>query len=210
MKKIRYLIWDFDGTLQDTYPAIARAVNLALEQFHKAASLERIIELASVSLNYCIAKLAKEYHIDEQELDAVLEEIYKTVRPVEQVPFEYTKEICQHIIDSGGSNYIVTHRRTTSLIHLLELHTIKQYFQDIVAGDAGFPKKPDPAAFNYIIQKHKLAKEEVLVIGDRDLDILAAQQAGLVSCLFRGAFDTVSPTHSIDNFAELYELLRKL
>jgi beta-phosphoglucomutase-like phosphatase (HAD superfamily) len=48
----RCIIWDFDGTLVDTYPEIARTINQALATFDKTACLERITELSSVSLDF--------------------------------------------------------------------------------------------------------------------------------------------------------------
>ncbi len=48
------IIWDFDGTLVDTYPAIARAVNTALAAYGKQADLPRVVELTSISLDHCI------------------------------------------------------------------------------------------------------------------------------------------------------------
>lgn len=207
MHNIRYIIWDFDGTLHDTYPPIARAVNSALAHFGHVASLDRVIELTSLSLDYCIAELAKDYHIDQYMLDTVFTETYKAVSPQEQGPFDHVQDVCQYVLERGGANYLVTHRQTPSLFHLLELHAMHHYFADIIAGDAGFPKKPDPAAFNHLLQKHTLPKKEVLVIGDRDIDILAAHHAGVASCLFRGTCTTIRPTYAINHFLTLYQLL---
>ena len=207
MQPIRHLIWDFDGTLHDTYPAIARAVNQALARFGRTATLARIIDLASVSLTWCVAELAEEHGIDPAALAAAFAETYARVEPAAQGPFPGTRAICQHILDRGGANVIVTHRRTASLEHLLAIHDMRRYFRDIVAGDAGFPKKPDPAAFRHLIARHGLVAEEVLVIGDRDLDIRAAQRAGLRSCWFRGAGAAVQPTYVVHDYADLYGLL---
>ena len=45
-----------------------------------------------------------------------------------------------------------------------------------------FPKKPDPASLNEIIKIFNVKKEECLFIGDSEVDIKTAQNAG-VSCL---------------------------
>lgn len=42
------ILWDFDGTICDTYPGIARAVNQSLDRFGASARLEQIIELVAV------------------------------------------------------------------------------------------------------------------------------------------------------------------
>src|SRR4051812_10609083 len=64
------VIWDFDGTLVDTYPAIARAVNRALATFGRDASLARVIELSSICLDLCIKTLAADNDLHPDVLDA--------------------------------------------------------------------------------------------------------------------------------------------
>jgi histidinol phosphatase-like enzyme len=45
-----------------------------------------------------------------------------------------------------------------------------------LAADA-YPRKPDPAAFNAIIERHGLVRDETMAIGDRDIDVLAGRSA---------------------------------
>ena len=47
----RNIIWDVDGTLFDTYPAIAKAFRAALNDAGKDAALDWIEELAKISLS---------------------------------------------------------------------------------------------------------------------------------------------------------------
>jgi beta-phosphoglucomutase-like phosphatase (HAD superfamily) len=47
---IQHLIWDVDGTLFDTYPAIARALQAALTDMGVAAPLDWILSLAQVTM----------------------------------------------------------------------------------------------------------------------------------------------------------------
>jgi phosphoglycolate phosphatase-like HAD superfamily hydrolase len=145
----RYIIWDFDGTLLDTYPEIARAVNQALASFGKAASLGRIIELSSISLDFCISELSKEFALSKEALDQQFINCYKTVDLQKQRPFPYVVEVCKKIRELGGQNFIVTHRRRASLNELLSTHDMHVYFTDVVAGDDGFAHKPDPSAMRF-------------------------------------------------------------
>jgi HAD superfamily hydrolase (TIGR01509 family) len=201
------IIWDFDGTLVDTYPAIARAVNLALAAFGASAALERIIELSSISLDHCMRELAQEHGLAEAALDAEFERAYPTVTPEQQQPFPDVVAVCRAIQQRGGRNFIVTHRRRASLDRLLATHQMAAYFTDIVAADDGFPRKPDPSALLYLVQRHAIEPHSALVIGDRELDILAGQRAGLKTCLFRGSFPGLSPDLRIESYQELLQLL---
>jgi phosphoglycolate phosphatase-like HAD superfamily hydrolase len=76
-----------------------------------------------------------------------------------------------------------------------------------VAGDDGFPRKPDPAAMRYLLERHHLSVNRVLVIGDRPIDILAGQSVGARTCLFRAAFPDVLPDLTIKDFDELLRFI---
>jgi phosphoglycolate phosphatase-like HAD superfamily hydrolase len=201
------IIWDFDGTLCDTYPEIARTVNEALAVFGKTASLDRVVGLSSISLAFCITELSQEFALSREALNEAFERSYETVNPEDQKPFLGVLEVCKKVQILGGQNFIVTHRREKSLSVLLATHDIHSYFTDIVAGDDGFPKKPDPAAMLHLIRKHRLEPANVLVIGDRPIDILAGQSVGAKTCLFGASFPGVVPDFRIDAFSELLALL---
>lgn len=92
---IKAIIWDFDGTLVDTYPEVARIVNAALSTFGKSASLERIIELSSISLDFCISELSTQFAISKDALDEQFVVCYETVNVEEQRPFLHVIEVCK-------------------------------------------------------------------------------------------------------------------
>jgi HAD superfamily hydrolase (TIGR01509 family) len=201
------VIWDFDGTLVDTYPAIARAVSLALATFGANTPLERIIDLSSISLDHCMREIAQEHGLADADVIAEFERAYPTVTPEEQQPFPDVIAVCRAIQQRGGRNFIVTHRRRASLDRLLAAHQMAAYFTDIVAADDGFPRKPDPSALLHLIQRHAIEPRSAVVVGDRELDILAGQRAGLQTCLFRGSFPDLSPDLRIESYQELLKLL---
>ena len=55
------------------------------------------------------------------------------------------------------------------------------YFKEIVTIDNGFPRKPHPASYEYLHQKYDLD----LIIGDRELNILAGKNLNIKTCLFQ-------------------------
>jgi phosphoglycolate phosphatase-like HAD superfamily hydrolase len=204
---LKAVLWDFDGTICDTYPAIARAVNAALATFGASASLERIIALASVSLDRCIRTLAEDHAIPYAQLDAAFSVAYQQVRPIDQPPFPGVGDLCRDLAQAGVLNFIVTHRRRASLQILLDTHELRSYFTAIVAADDGFPRKPAPDAILQLLRIYHIAPGEALLIGDRDLDICAGQAAGVPTCLFGTLVPDLSPTRTIATFAELADII---
>jgi len=206
---IRYLIWDVDGTLLDTYPAITEAYGRALRDFGATASPDWIVTLARQSLGHCTATLAQEFGLDPDELGGRFQVHYAALPPAAQPPFPGVADVCAYVCSIGGANFIFTHRGRKSLLALLAAHDLTGYFTDCVTHDDGYPKKPDPAGFEALIQRHALERAETLAIGDRDIDVLAGQAAGVHTCLFGGAATTVAADYSITDYVQLYCLLRK-
>ena len=106
----RNIIWDVDGTLFDTYPAIARAFQAGLHDLGKEAALDWVAGLARISLSQCVTTLAGHYHLEEDTLGEAFEKYYDQVTPEQQPPFPGVIAICAYICGMGGKNVIVTHR----------------------------------------------------------------------------------------------------
>lgn len=53
------------------------------------------------------------------------------------------------------------------------------YFWPLVSSDSVVKLKPDPEGVNLILSKTKVLKEQVLIIGDLTVDILAGKAAGI-------------------------------
>ena len=203
----RAVIWDFDGTICDTYPAIAGAINTALACFGVATSLEYVVALASTSLDYCVHTLATEYRIPYVQLDAVFRQTYQQIHLRDQPPFPGLTDLCTRLVAVGVKQFIVTHRRRESLLRLLSTHKLDSYFTHIIAADDGFPRKPAPDAMTHVLTTYAIDPADALVIGDRDVDILAGQAAGMPTCLFRATFPEITPTRTIWNYAELMDIV---
>jgi phosphoglycolate phosphatase-like HAD superfamily hydrolase len=203
----RNIIWDVDGTLFDTYPAIAQSFKAALNDVGKDASLDWIARLARKSLDECVRTLAGTFELDARQLGQVFGRHYGAVEPEAQSPFPGVVAVCKYVCAMGGKNVIVTHRGRRRTAELLAANHVSQYFAGCLARDDGYPKKPHPAVFEAALTLHNLRPGETMAVGDREIDILAGQAAGLFSCLFGGQAEDVRADLTVANFDELYEFL---
>lgn len=206
--RFKYLIWDFDGTLFDTYPVLNRSIRRALAEFGIEGDARQIAAMLSDTLSDTVDALVLEHGLDPEALVARVRHHQAEASLGERPPFPGVIRACRRFIEAGGTNYIHTHRDTESLMDYLNYQGVADLFADCVTRDAGYPRKPDPAGFTALVEKHALPKAAVLAVGDRDLDVLGAHAAGLAACLFRAEPGPgVAPEYVIHDFAELEKIL---
>ena len=178
-----YVIWDFGGTLFDTYPAATRVFKEVLSKFGVTAKEEEILEKLKESTFKAATYFSNKYRLKE----GLIEKFYTIenhLEPDKQPPFKSAREVCLQINRNGGNNFLFSHRSNYSMTKLLSYYKMVDLFSEIVSSDNGFARKPDPQAIMYIIDKYDLDHEKVITIGDREIDIESGRRAGIATCLF--------------------------
>lgn len=202
----KHIIWDFDGTLFDTYPAMASAYQKTLEHFGITESYEKIMSLMKMSMGHLF-----DYHKKKYGLDKAFKSQYLIIRKdIEQQlvkPYGGIKEICKQI-NIDGHNYVYTHRGE-STYEFMNRYEMTGDFTEIVTCENQFKRKPDPEGLLYLIDKYDIKKEEAIMIGDRELDLLAAKNAGIDACYFNNedAASLDSADFTFLEIDELYEII---
>jgi HAD superfamily hydrolase (TIGR01509 family) len=204
---IRNIIWDVDGTLFDTYPAIVGAFSMALRDLGSDAPPATIHELALVSLDHCVSVLAGDHGLSSSALEDAFSARYAECAASDSPPFPGVADVCRYVRAIGGSNVIVTHRRRASTEVLLAANDMRDQFAGIVTAEEGHPRKPDPAMFELALVDHGLARAETMSIGDRALDVDAAQAAGLFSCLYGSRLDAAHADLIVEGYDHLLRYL---
>ncbi|MBW1626970.1 HAD-IA family hydrolase [Enterococcus faecium] len=173
-------IWDFDGTLFDTYPAMVDGAWQALKDFGISMDKKEIyFKMKKYSTSYLINEL----NLNAREFNELFHRYEKESTEVSR-PFPETKQVLEMLKDNGGRHFILTHRLTESTWGLLKEHRLAHLIEEVVGIDQDFPRKPDPASLNYLIDTFHLERTDTMMIGDRRLDIEAGKNAGVATCLY--------------------------
>lgn len=202
----KHIIWDFDGTLFDSYPAMGSAFKSLLEEQGIDEPLDEILKYMKVSMAHAIRHYEEKYHISSDFIDR-----YGKKRKEIEIsicrPFSGIEELCKYIHTSGKNNYLYTHRGESSII-FLKKYGLYGYFTDFITSQNDFERKPSPDAINYLVNKYKMLHGEALMVGDRDLDILSAKNAGIHSCYFNDEGEKSNiADYTINKFEELYSII---
>ena len=178
----KHILWDFDGTLFDTYPALARALHQALEIHGVSADVQEIYGRMRVTVGAALSYYEKEYALPPE-----YRETYRALRDQWEeklaAPYPGIPELLRELKAAGRGNYIFTHRGA-SLHGLLEKHGLADCFRECVTSENGFPIKPDPAGIAYLMEKYAMNPEESIMIGDRALDVQAGLNAGIAGLAY--------------------------
>jgi HAD superfamily hydrolase (TIGR01549 family) len=183
------ILWDFDGTLFDTYPAYTKVLSSVLGE---AIDKEDIYRKLKVSYSHAI-----EYYDVSIDNEAEIKGRIKKLLPKDLKPFDHVEEILEY----ATKNVIMTHKHREGVLAILQHYGWEKYFADIVTIDDGFPRKPDPSAYKHLHTRHGID----LVIGDRDLDLLPAKELGISTCMYQGK-SSIADYH-LQNYADFLSIL---
>ena len=200
------IIWDFDGTLFNTYPAMCRDLQAVMEGLGVHASLEDLLPRFTTSRETVLAWCGEQAGMTAHEVDQIYRAWVTEHGQPEAYPFPHVRSILERFQAAGGRNFVFTHR-SGSVHDYLAGADLTKYFTDVVSAGTTYARKPAPAGNLHIIETHGLDKARTLAVGDRELDVLAAKNAGIHACLFSPEHRETAADHRIRDFTELDALL---
>ena len=199
------LIWDFDGTLFDTYPLMARCLQRALLDEGVPADLAEIRRQMAVSLGTAFA------HFSAGE--AVIARYKRYVEqsgPRAVAPFPGAEDVCARVVQQGGHNHLFTHRGASARWYLRE-SGLDRWFTCVVTDEDRLPRKPAPDGVLRILERSGQPRESFVMIGDREIDILAAHAAGIRACRFAPQAEEVSTEaeYRLREYREFFDVVKE-
>lgn len=182
----RLVMFDLDGTLVDSVPDLAAAVDRALLALGRApAGIERVRDWvgngARVLVRRALAGGLVHEHIAEQEAERALQLFMSAYAESHTLTRVYpgVSATLDWLHEQAVPMAIVTNKPQRFVMPLLEEKGLGGYFRWIVGGDSLPQQKPDPAALLHVLAQAGVPGEQALFIGDSRNDVLAAKAAGV-------------------------------
>lgn len=185
----RLVMFDLDGTLVDSVPDLAAAVDDMLQQLGRPpAGVERVRQWvgngALVLVRRALAGGLEHAAVDAGAAEAALTlfmEAYARAHG-HTVRYPGVLECLDALRAAGVLLALITNKPQRFIAPLLQEQQLEGYFGWIIGGDTLPQQKPDPAALLYVMQQAGVTAQSSLFVGDSRNDVLAARAAG-VSCV---------------------------
>jgi phosphoglycolate phosphatase len=188
---VKALVFDLDGTLIDSKQDLVRSVNATLREMGRAALPDDLVAsyvgsgapvlisraLGETSAPEELQRALKFFlaHYQEHKLDFT--QAYPGVREA----LEQLREVPMAVL---------TNKPVNLSVRILEGLGLAEYFRVIYGGNSFATKKPDPLGANTILGELGIAGAEAAMVGDSEVDVQTARNAGMISAIVNFGFGT--------------------
>jgi phosphoglycolate phosphatase len=188
--RFELIMFDLDGTLVETAPEIADAVNDTLWRFKLAAvtqdQVERWIghgthELLIQAVAHSSASMVSAVRESDslKLIYAEFEKNYEKRCGTRSQLYPNVRVVLERLRAAGTRLAVVTNKEKRYTDRVLSAHQLDGFFDKVVCGDSFQTKKPNPQGVRHCLALYAVAPGRALFVGDSSIDIETAKNAGV-------------------------------
>ena len=184
------ILFDLDGTLIETAPEIADAVNDTLTRFELPnvtqqqvndwighGTRELLIQ-ALATVGNTSAELVR--HSDSFKLiEAEFGKFYQRRCGTRSHLYPHVRETLHTLRAAGVKLVVMTNKEGRYTQTVLDAHQLAPLFDRVISGDTLPVKKPNPAGIEHCLQLFGVARGRALFVGDSSIDVATARNGGI-------------------------------
>ena len=215
-KKITGCVFDLDGTLADTAPDIAIALNNSLNDAGlRQVPLESVKEMIGNGIPVLVRRAL--FHIEAPE-DLAADVITSMLAYSRKYYCEKSslmhgvKDCLEGLKKRGIPMSICTNKDETVAQMVVSALDLNSYFYAIVGSRPNLVKKPDPSMLQIAADAINSPMETTMMIGDSEVDAATGIAASSISVIVRGGYchmpyEELNVTHLLDSMEELLDII---
>lgn len=219
---IQAVLFDLDGTLVDTAPDLAGALNHCLvTDGHAPIAVSQVRGLvgrgaeALLKRGYTLQEGAPPNPARLKDLRQRFLDYYGDHIADDSAPFEGVEDLLSTLQSSGIAMGVCTNKPHEMALTLIEHLGWTSKFGSIIGGDFLGVKKPDPAHIFAVAKALDVAPEACVFVGDSEVDYEAARAAEMRTILVRFGYSNIpfeEMPHAvlIDHYSEFLGVLEEL
>lgn len=206
---IRGLIFDLDGTLVDSLPGIAAALNHSLEDLGLPSHSEKAVASYIGDGVETLVKRALGTDDSQKCAEVVLgfQRHYPTDWQAGTRPYPGLMELLEELSTKGFPMAVLSNKPHEYTVEIVGKLFRTDLFRPIRGHQSQFPKKPDPTTALQIVADWGFKPEEVAYVGDSTVDLATARAANLVPLIFSWGYGTPDDFPLLNSVADLKQAL---
>jgi len=213
------VVFDLDGTLLDTRPALLLAINRLLTRLHRSGV--SVADLADATHEGIESMLTRAL-----ELTGPLPSREKRIELHDELARDYLRSAGMRVDPYPGLSCLLdslqraqvrmavcTNQLEVHARELLQTFALAPYFSDVVGRDTLGVSKPSPLPLVWLLGRCGVHPRTALFVGDSDVDARCATSAGVEFMLMRhgyGNSQAFAAYASCQDFAELHQFMHDL
>jgi len=222
------ILFDLDGTLVDSVPDLAYAVDQALLSVGLKAAGETEVRnwvgngakiLVDRALKFALNN-SSELAVDQSEYDALAQKAYQHFLNVYgNIPedqkrstlYPDVKTVLTTLKSQGCKLAIVTNKPAQFTPNILKTFEIDHFFDVVVCGDTCREQKPQAMPLLYAIEQLNVSVDKALMVGDSKNDIQAAKACPMRSVCVEWGYNhgdsvqDIGADHCVESLMQMLE-----
>ncbi|HVG23843.1 MAG TPA: HAD-IA family hydrolase [Thermoanaerobaculia bacterium] len=211
--RYRAVLFDLDGTLVDSYAALAEAVNHARRaEGLDDLSASRIRGLVGDGVDKLLER-AFDGTAVPRGAKQTFESRYDEVCCQESKVLDDVESTLAHLASLGVEMAVCTNKPTVFSKKILDFLELSRYFRAIVGPDVAGARKPEARHLLVTLEAVQCAPSETLFVGDMPIDVRAARNSGVDVAVVATGSSTreqlvdAQPDHFLERFSDLVKLV---
>ena len=187
--RIKALVFDLDGTLIDSKQDLVLSVNATLRAIGREELPTELVASYVGSGAPVLISRALGVQADPDLLQRALKFF---LAHYEEHKLDYTREypgVREALEELNGTPMVVlTNKPADISVRILEGLGLAQFFKAIYGGNSFATKKPDALGANTVLGDLKVKGSEAAMVGDSEVDVQTARNAGMFSAIVNFGF----------------------
>lgn len=213
------VIFDLDGTLLDTLYDLKNSINLALK--NKGYNIQYTYEETKWLIGSGTKKLCeraiKDFNPSIEQVEDLFNEftrLYNQKQLEETVPFENVKEGLFRIKQTGCKVCVLSNKVEDNVKKILKHFFPDFAFDHVIGQRKNVPIKPDPTSLINLINELEINKDDVLYVGDSDVDMIVADRCQIDKAAVTYGYRPIellkqyNPNYIVSDFKDFLQIIK--
>ncbi len=180
MNKYKYVLFDLDGTILNTFEGVTRSFAYALEHYGiYVKDLKELTPVLGPPLYDAFVSMYGFSHDSAIEAVAKYRERYSVKFVEESKLYPGIKDTIRKLSEDGFNLVIATSKPEHFARNLLDHYALTQYFSFFACASLDKSRDSKEKVLKYLIDELNLNPKEAVMVGDRKFDLTGAAHFGI-------------------------------